>query len=130
MDVPRHGRPDFFGAALGLRIRAKSPTWPVPSEYLGILLSSIATFLLICSSVTMVLAQLEGELRQPKMLKYLLLTALGGIIFLSIEHEYQHLAHSADQFCDFLHGPPQFASTFFIITRLPAFTCSRAWFTS
>lgn len=110
----------FSGLLLGYGIlRAKTPDWPVPSEYLGIFLSSIATFLLICSSVTMVLAQAEGEQRRPKaMLKYLLMTALGGAIFLCIQaYEYNHLAHSAGMtFAEFLHGPPQFASSFFIIT--------------
>ena len=77
----------FSGLLLGYGIlRAKNPDWPVPSEYLGIGLSSLATFLLICSSVTMVLAQNEGEKRNSKgMLRYLLLTALGGAIFLGIQ---------------------------------------------
>lgn len=115
----------FSGLLLGYGIlRSKTPDWPVPSHYLGIALSSIATFLLICSSVTMVLAQAEGERRRPKaMLKYLLLTALGGAIFLGIQaYEYNHLAHSAGMsFANFLHGPPQFASTFFIITGFHGF---------
>ncbi|MBS1985130.1 MAG: cytochrome c oxidase subunit 3 [Bdellovibrionales bacterium] len=115
----------FSGFLLGYGIlRSKMPDWPVPSHYLGIALSSIATFLLICSSVTMVLAQNEGEQRNSKkMLRYLLLTALGGAIFLSIQaYEYTHLAHhSGMTFANFLHGPPQFASSFFIITGFHGF---------
>lgn len=115
----------FSGLLLGYGIlRSKIPDWPVPAEFLGIFLSSVATFLLICSSVTMVLAQAEGERRNTKkMLRYLLFTALGGILFLSIQaYEYNHLAHSAGMtLADFLHGPPQFASTFFVITGFHGF---------
>lgn len=115
----------FSGLLLGYGIlRAKIPDWPVPSKYLGISISSIATFLLICSSVTMVLAQAAGEVRDTKkMLRYLLLTALGGAIFLGIQaFEYKHLAHAMGMtFSEFLHGPPQFASSFFIVTGFHGF---------
>lgn len=115
----------FSGLLLGYGIlRAKTPDWPVPSKYLGISISSIATFLLICSSVTMVLAQAAGEVRDTKkMLRYLLLTALGGAIFLGIQaFEYSHLAHAMGMtFNEFLHGPPQFASSFFIVTGFHGF---------
>jgi len=143
-------KPDWFGAAshgkvgmwiflvtdafsfAGLLIayavlRARNPAWPVPEQILGIPLSAFATFLLICSSVTMVLAQLAGEGRDSKkMLKYLLLTALGGAIFLGIQaYEYTHLAHDKGMsFAHFLSdpaGPDQFASTFFIVTGFHGF---------
>lgn len=100
-------------------LRARTPTWPVPEQYLGIALSAFATFLLICSSVTMVMAQAAGEVRDSKkMLKFLLLTAAGGIGFLCIQaHEFNHLAHEMGMiFTNFFHGPPQFASTFYIVT--------------
>lgn len=115
----------FSGLLLGYGIlRSRMPEWPHPADYLGIALSSIATFLLICSSVTMVLAQNAGEHKRIKqMLKYLLLTALGGAIFLCIQaYEYNHLAHASGMsFTNFLHGPPQFASSFFIITGFHGF---------
>ncbi len=115
----------FGGLLLGYALlRLRNPDWPKPDHYLGIALSAFATFLLICSSVTMVLAQSYGEERKPKvMLKYLLLSALGGAIFLGIQaYEYNHLAHAAGMtFANFLHGPPQFASTFFIVTGFHGF---------
>ncbi len=110
----------FAGFLLGYAmLRVRDPACPQPADYLGIGLSAFATFILICSSVTMVIAQSAGEVRNPqKMLKYLLITALGGIFFLGIQaYEYTHLFHASGMsFSDFLHGPPQFASTFFVVT--------------
>lgn len=115
----------FSGLLLGYGIlRARTPGWPNPSDFLGIPLSAFATFLLICSSVTMVIAQAAGEARDTqKMLKFLLFTALGGAIFLGIQaFEYHHLAHGMGMtFSDFLHGPPQFASSFYIVTGFHGF---------
>jgi cytochrome c oxidase subunit 3 len=115
----------FAGFLLGYGIlRSKDPNWPVPSHYLGIGLSSAATFLLICSSVTMVLAQMAGEQKQiKKMLTLLLVTAAGGALFLGIQaYEYTHLMHGQGMtFTNFMHGPPLFASSFFIITGFHGF---------
>lgn len=115
----------FAGLLIGYAVlRTRMVNWPNPSHYLGINLSAFATFILICSSVTMVLAQNAGEnLKPKKMLLFLLLTALGGASFLGIQaFEYHHLAHSAGMhFAEFLHGPPQFASTFFIVTGFHGF---------
>jgi len=99
-------------------LRIRNPQWPHPADHLGIALSSFATFVLICSSVTMVLAQNEGEQKKSKsMAKYLAFTVAGGVIFLAIQaYEYSHLFHMGLSLSDFLHGPPQFASTFFIVT--------------
>lgn len=105
-------------------LKAQNPTWPVAEHHLGIALSAFATFLLICSSVTMVLAQNAGEAKQPKkMLKLLLWTAFGGIIFLGIQaYEYTHLAHTQGMnFSEFFFGPSQFSSTFFSVTGFHGF---------
>jgi len=55
---------------------------------------------------------------RAKMLKYLIFTALGGMVFLGIQvYEYQHLFHASGMsFSDFKYGPPQFASSFFLVT--------------
>ena len=112
----------FSGFLIGYALlRIRNPAWPNPAQYLGIGLSAFATFVLICSSVTMVLAQNEGEQKKTKsMAGYLALTMLGGIIFLGIQaFEYNHLMHSPHTgmtLSNFLHGPPQFASTFFMVT--------------
>lgn len=112
-----------FLIAYGI-LRTRHPEWPHAADVLGIALGAIATFLLICSSVTMVLAQNAGEAKKPKeMLRYLLLTALGGIIFLGIQaYEYNHLMHDKGMFfTDFLKGPPQFASIFYMTTGFHGF---------
>ncbi|MBP7844338.1 MAG: cytochrome c oxidase subunit 3 [Proteobacteria bacterium] len=115
----------FSGFLIGYGVlRARNPQWPDPAHYLGIGLSAFATFILICSSVTMVIAQAAGEVKDSKkMLRYLLFTILGGIIFLSIQaYEYTHLMHHTGMiFSDFKSGPPQFASTFYVITGFHGF---------
>ena len=114
----------FAGFLLGYGIlRARNPEWPDPAHYLGIGLSAVATFILICSSVTMVLAQAAGEEKNRKnFLRFLGLTILGGISFLGIQaYEYTHLAHSGMIFWDFAKGPPQFASTFYLVTGFHGF---------
>jgi heme/copper-type cytochrome/quinol oxidase subunit 3 len=113
----------FAGFLLGYGVlRARNPEWPHMADVVGLkglILSSVATFILICSSVTMVIAQAAGEIRDnKKMLKFLLLTALGGIIFLGIQaYEYTHLSHALGMlFSDYAKGPPQFSSIFYVVT--------------
>ncbi len=127
-----------FLAAYGL-IRVKlGSAWPNPAEHLGINLSAFATFILICSSVSMVMSLAAGqEKNRAGLLKWLGLTILGGVIFLSIQaYEYNHLVHKGVKFNSFTYlekgaehgedshhneanritGVSQFGSTFFIIT--------------
>ena len=102
---------------------AAAHRWPVPADVLGITLTSVMTFLLICSSVTMVkaLAALQdGDLQGLK--KFLGCTIAGGALFLGMQaYEWTHLineglglTHSE------LHGHEPFASqfgtTFFMLT--------------
>ncbi len=77
-------------------LRATAQEWPVPAEVLGINLTAFATFLLICSSLTMVFAVLAAqEKNKASLVKWLGLTILGGIGFLGIQvYEYQHLVHN------------------------------------
>ncbi len=110
----------FAGFLLGYAIlRVRDPNWPLPEKYLGFWLPSIMTFLLICSSVTMVLAQARGEEKDRKgMVKFLLLTICGGLVFLGLQaYEYTHLFHEYGMsLYEFAFGPPQFASSFFVVT--------------
>ncbi len=75
--------------------------WPAPGKYLGISLTAFNTFVLICSSVTMVKA-FEGALVNDvaKLKKYLLLTIMGGAAFLGMQvYEYTHFftsTHAAE----------------------------------
>ena len=110
----------FSGFLIGYALlRVRDPNWPNPADFLGIELSLFATCILIASSVTMVIAQAWGEAgNRAKMVRYLSFTILGGMVFLGIQYyEYSHLYHAMGMsFADFTKGPPQFASTFFVIT--------------
>ena len=76
-------------------MRAGSTDWPNPAAVLGIQLTALMTFLLICSSVTMVKALealQKSDIRRAKM--FVLLTALGGAIFVGLQaYEWTHLIH-------------------------------------
>ena len=98
--------------------RIMSSNWPVPSAVLGINLTALMTFLLICSSVTMVqgLAAIQaGDMRRLKI--FLGLTILGGLLFLGLQaYEWTHLiTHTLPQ-----HGLTftnhLFTTTFFVLT--------------
>jgi heme/copper-type cytochrome/quinol oxidase subunit 3 len=124
----------FAGLLLGYGyLRIKNPNWPDPQKLLGIGLTATATFILICSSVSMVFSLANAaENNKPKMLKWLFLTALGGMSFLGIQiYEYQHNIHEGmklwglvEPAAEALHGkswrfsgvPDNFASTFYVIT--------------
>ena len=98
--------------------RATSGDWPVPYDVLGINLTAAMTFLLICSSVTMVKA-LEwlgkGDRRALQM--FLFLTALGGAIFVSLQaYEWTHLIHRGLHINGNPWGASLFGTTFFLIT--------------
>lgn len=70
--------------------------WPLPSIALAIPLTALNTFILICSSVSMVkafTAAQEGNVGKLKM--WLGVTILGGACFLGIQaYEYAHLIHA------------------------------------
>src|SRR6266566_3521217 len=95
-------------------LRYGDPTWPRPSSILGIQLTAVMTFLLICSSVTMVeaLAAIRRGDRD-RLERFLSLTILGGMIFLGLQafewnklilHEGQSISRN------------NFGATFFILT--------------
>jgi cytochrome c oxidase subunit 3 len=109
-----------FGALLAGygALRWASPNWPPPSEHLGIALTGFMTFLLICSSVTMVkgLAAIQ-EGNRAGLCRFLGLTVLGGVIFLSLQaYEWTHLIHAGLGLSANPWGAPQFGTTFFILT--------------
>ena len=84
-----------FGVLLATygALRATSVDWPNPAQVLGIQLTALMTFLLICSSVTMVksLEALQAS-NLPRAKMFLLLTALGGAIFVGLQaFEWTHL---------------------------------------
>lgn len=95
-------------------LRYGDPGWPKPSSVLGIQLTAFMTFLLICSSVTMVEA-LSAIRRgnRDKFARFMVLTVAGGAIFLCLQsfewtklilHEGQSISRN------------NFGATFFILT--------------
>lgn len=109
----------FGGLIVGYGIlRHASANWPVPSEVLGINLTALMTFLLICSSVTMVrsLSAIQrGDMRGFK--KFLGLTILGGAVFLGLQaYEWTHLITVTLPKEGFSFTSHLFATTFFILT--------------
>jgi cytochrome c oxidase subunit 3 len=114
-----------FGALLAAygAMRNGNPDWPVPSHILGIPLTAFNTFVLICSSVTMVKAlSAIRHGNQAGLQKYLLGTILGGITFLSIQaYEWTHLI----KYEGLALRKDLFSATFFTITGFHGFhvTC-------
>ncbi|MFQ5898703.1 MAG: heme-copper oxidase subunit III [Candidatus Methylomirabilia bacterium] len=102
-----------YGAA-----RYGSADWPIPYERLGIALTAFMTFLLICSSVTMVKA-LEAVKKENKQqaLVYLALTVLGGALFLGLQaFEWTELILEGLMIWGNPWGASLFGTTFFLIT--------------
>jgi len=99
-------------------IRAGALDWPVPAQVLGISLTAFMTFLLICSSVTMVKglsAIKHGDVK--RMNRFLGLTILGGALFLGLQaYEWSHLIHRGMHLGQNPWGNYLFGTTFFTIT--------------
>jgi cytochrome c oxidase subunit 3 len=99
-------------------MRATSADWPSPYERLGINLTAAMTFLLICSSVTMVKA-LEWLSRGDRVraIRFLLFTAIGGAIFVGLQaYEWSHLIHRGLHINGNPWGASLFGTSFFIVT--------------
>ena len=100
-------------------VRFGSGDWPIPEEaFGGIWLSSFMTFLLICSSVSMVWGLAAAQERDlAGFRKWIGFTALGGIIFLLLQaYEWNHFIHAGMGFSTNPHGAPLFSTTFYVIT--------------
>ncbi len=98
----------------GIALRAASPEiWPVAGELLNIPLTAFNTFLLICTSFTMVMALncvQKGD--QTELKKFLGLTMAGGVVFLGIQvYEYSHFI-----MVDFLPSTSIYAAIFYVTT--------------
>jgi heme/copper-type cytochrome/quinol oxidase subunit 3 len=110
----------FFTGLIGsyIVLRFATPLWPAPASVLNIPLTAVNTFILICSSATMVQALAavsRGDIRKLKL--FLCLTLLGGTIFLSIQAvEYWKLLHE-----NFNPHVSLFGSVFFTTTGFHGF---------
>jgi heme/copper-type cytochrome/quinol oxidase subunit 3 len=115
----------FSGLLLAYGIlRAGAKSWPPDASlnepHLGINFTAGLTFLLICSSVTMVLAHaaaVEGD--RKKLVRYLALTVLGGIGFLTGQmQEYFGLFNHGHGLIEegLKFGGSAYANTFYVVT--------------
>jgi cytochrome c oxidase subunit 3 len=99
-------------------LRHASAKWPVPADVLGINLTALMTFVLIVSSVTMVLslsAIQHGDLKKFK--KFMSLTILGGVFFLGCQaYEWTHLISHVLPQHNLSFSKDLFATTFFVLT--------------
>lgn len=107
----------FAGLLLAYAIlRAGNPHWPMRdlvSKFLGIPFTGVMTFVLIVSSLFMVLA-LDAAKRQRRKetVKWLLATAGGGAFFLGGQvYEYAHLIHKG-----FTLQAGALPASFFVVT--------------
>ena len=105
-----------FGAGIAAygALRYSNVNWPNPADWLGITTTAIMTFILICSSVTMVEA-LSGVQHgnQTKFRIYMFGTVIGGIAFLVMQaFEWRHLIMGEQLSIK----TSLFSATFFILT--------------
>jgi heme/copper-type cytochrome/quinol oxidase subunit 3 len=78
----------FFSGLIAayIALRIGSASWEVASEVLNVPLTGVNTFILICSSVTMVKAFAAIEVGDQRNLRrFLLFTALLGLVFVGIK---------------------------------------------
>ena len=102
-------------------LRLANPDWPRPFEISPAILSAtVMTIILLFSSLTMVLGVAAAHRHdRGKAVRYLLFTALGGILF-DILHirEWFHLFHEGYSPWSTPEGVPLFGAAFFGITGL------------
>ena len=107
----------LIGSYIILRFGA-ADSWPAPGEVLNIPVTAVNTFILICSSVTMVKAFAAAEMGDRRGTRlFTLATALIGATFLGVQvYEYRQLLHHG-------FGPwsGQYGSTFYTMTGFHGF---------
>ncbi|MBI2822447.1 MAG: cytochrome c oxidase subunit 3 [Acidobacteria bacterium] len=98
--------------------RLSSPAWPDQRQVFHLSLIALMTFILISSSATMasaVGAALRG--RRGSVLRFLLLTLLGGLAFLGLQaYEWSTFIQEGARLYSNPWGVPQFSAYFFMIT--------------
>jgi cytochrome c oxidase subunit III len=124
----------FFTGLIGSYIILRwgsSANWPVPAQTLNIPVTALNTFILICSSVSMVKAYAAAVHDDQRGLKrWLLTTVAGGATFVGVQaYEYTHLIEKG-----FVPSSSLFSSTFYTMTGFHGFhvSCgviSMAWVT-
>jgi heme/copper-type cytochrome/quinol oxidase subunit 3 len=109
--------------AYGILRAGAAVWWPAGEPALGINFTAGLTFLLICSSVTMVLAvsaAREGD--RAGTIRFLALTILGGVLFLTGQfHEYFGIGGKGLIEHGLRFGHSARATTFFLVTSFHGF---------
>lgn len=110
-----------FGTLLAAygAVRFGSGDWPIPPEVLGTAFSGAMTFLLICSSVSMVYGLAAAQDGDVKRFRWSIgLTIVGGVIFLGCQYwEWTHfIVDKGIGFSSNPYGSPLFGTTFYVIT--------------
>jgi cytochrome c oxidase subunit III len=98
--------------------RIMSTRWPEQATVFDLRLIALMTFVLISSSATMASA-VDGTTNERRSitLRWLLLTALGGLWFLGMQaYEWTHLIEAGARLDGNPWGDPLFASYFFLMT--------------
>jgi len=98
--------------------RIMSTRWPDQAMVFDLRLIALMTFILISSSATMASAVGgTSHARRAITLRWLLLTALGGLLFLGMQaYEWTHLIEGGARLDGNPWGDPLFASYFFLMT--------------
>src|ERR1022692_4729125 len=105
-----------FGAGIAAygALRWYNVNWPNPADWLGITLTAVMTFILICSSLTMVEALSSVQHGKMKRMQFFLgLTVLGGVIFLGCQASEWHQLIVGEGLSI---KTSLFSATFFILT--------------
>jgi heme/copper-type cytochrome/quinol oxidase subunit 3 len=107
-----------FGGLLigGAALRASAHAWPGPGEILNVPLTAFNTFLLICTSFTMVMALNSIQKGDQKgLVKFLTATMVGGLLFLGIQvWEYSHFITGSHELAASLEGAGFVGATSFL----------------
>ena len=105
----------FFGALIStyLIFKGDSISGPTPEELLDIPVTSTSTFVLLMSSVTMVLAVFGAQHERPGLMKGMLLgTIVLGLVFLGFQaYEFRSFYQEG-----LTLSSSQFGATFFVLT--------------
>lgn len=106
-----------FLAAYGF-LRLASPTWPHQADVFDLNLITLMTFVLISSSVFMAMGVAAAHHgKQKDVTRSLLLTMLGGLVFLGIQaYEWTHLIGQGASLTSNPWDVPLFSASFFVIT--------------
>ncbi len=107
----------FFGSLIStyLIFKGDSIVGPLPHDVLDIPLTSTSTFVLLMSSLTMVLAVFGAQHNRHGLMKAMLLaTVLLGLVFLGFQvYEFRTFAHEGLNL-----STNQFGATFFLLTGI------------